>query len=319
LQNKPTLSIAMATYNGEKFIAAQIESILTQTYKNFTLLICDDNSADDTVKIIQTFIKNNPNITLYKNKKNIGFVKNFEKLINLCDTDYIALSDQDDIWIDTKLEIQMTKIKDIQQGYPKLPLMVHSDLTMINEEEILHTSYFKYRKYKLKSKKDLGQILGPCGVMGNTILFNKQLKNILLPFPDNLEYHDYWIATINEIYGRRATVNQALVKYRIHDKNVSNKQTTITNTKTFNMMIKEYIQGKVSIPYINSNKKEVIQYILENFSLEKDDSIVLIHFQRYLQQKNSKFLLIFYMLSNNLLKRDFIYRFKFIIKQLMRR
>ena len=310
----------MATYNGEKFIAQQIESILAQTYKNFKLIICDDNSTDDTVKIIQTFIKNNPNITLYKNKKNIGFVKNFEKLINLCNTNYIALSDQDDIWIETKLATQISKLQNIKHKNPDSPLMIHSDLTMINEkEEILNKSYFKYRKYQLIDEKDLGQILGPCGVMGNTILFNKQLKSILLPFPDNLEYHDYWIAIINEIYGNRITINQALVKYRIHDKNVSNNQTTIANTKTFTMIIKEYIQGKASIPYINSNKKEVIQYILENFSLEKDDSIVLIHFQRYLQQKNSKFLLIFYMLSNNLLKRDFIYRFKFIIKQLVRR
>ena len=318
--SKEKVSIAMATYNGENFIAQQIESIFAQTYKDFELIICDDSSTDRTIQIIQTFMKKHSNIKLFQNQRNIGYLKNFEKLINLCKSDYIALSDQDDIWIETKLEIEMKELLKIQNISNKVPIMVHSDLMMINQKsEITQESYFKYRDYKLKKTEDLGQILGPCGVMGNTLLFNKYLKDMILPFPDTLENHDYWIAVVNELFGKRVTINRQLVQYRIHDKNTSNSKAELTDKKTLLHIIKKYLSRDVKIPYIDSKKIYIVKYILDNFHLKREDTVVLKRFHCYLKQKSSKSVLIYYMISENILKRDFLYRLKFIIKQLVKR
>ena len=92
------ISIAMATYNGEKFLRYMLDSILSQTYQDIELIICDDNSSDSTCLILKEYEKNNSRIKLYFNESNLGFIKNFEKAISLCSGDYIALSDQDDIW-----------------------------------------------------------------------------------------------------------------------------------------------------------------------------------------------------------------------------
>ena len=99
LEKNELISIAMTSYNGEKYIREQLDSILTQTYGNFELIICDDRSKDSTVEIIKDYCIKDSRIKLYVNEKNLGFKKNFEKAISLCKGEYIALSDQDDIYV----------------------------------------------------------------------------------------------------------------------------------------------------------------------------------------------------------------------------
>ena len=84
------ISIAMCTYNGERFLNEQISSILEQTYRNFELVIVDDNSKDNTINIIKEYQSKDNRIKLFQNNKNIGFLKNFEKAISLCRGDFIA-------------------------------------------------------------------------------------------------------------------------------------------------------------------------------------------------------------------------------------
>ena len=98
----------MTTYNGERYLQEQIDSILNQTYSNFELIICDDCSTDSTIEIISSY--NDSRIKLFVNDKNLGFKKNFEKAIKLCTGEYIALSDQDDIWKSNHLEVLYEKI-----------------------------------------------------------------------------------------------------------------------------------------------------------------------------------------------------------------
>jgi glycosyltransferase involved in cell wall biosynthesis len=104
------ISIAMATYNGENYIREQIDSILNQTYQEFELIICDDCSTDSTWTILQEYEKKDHRINCQLNEKNIGFVKNFEKAIRLSQGEYIAFSDQDDIWTSDHLEILLATI-----------------------------------------------------------------------------------------------------------------------------------------------------------------------------------------------------------------
>src|SRR5574344_1640995 len=104
------ISIAMCSYNGERFIKEQIDSIIAQTYKNFELIIVDDGSKDNTIEIIKYYQSKDSRIKLFQNEKNLGFVKNFEKAITLCSGDFIALADQDDVWKKNKIEVFLNNI-----------------------------------------------------------------------------------------------------------------------------------------------------------------------------------------------------------------
>jgi len=92
------VSIALATYNGERFLKEQLDSILEQSYTDIEIIACDDCSTDSTPQILEDYQKKDSRLKVYFNEKNLGFKKNFEKCISLCDGDYIALSDQDDVW-----------------------------------------------------------------------------------------------------------------------------------------------------------------------------------------------------------------------------
>ncbi|WP_296023787.1 glycosyltransferase [uncultured Treponema sp.] len=98
------VSIALASYNGEKYIREQLDSILSQTVKDFELIVCDDCSKDSTLQILREYERKDRRIKIFENEQNLGFKKNFEKAILLCSGEYIALSDQDDIWTKDHLE-----------------------------------------------------------------------------------------------------------------------------------------------------------------------------------------------------------------------
>ena len=319
MNNNVPISIGMTTYNGEKYLKKQLDSIITQTHKNIEIIICDDCSTDNTVNIIKEYLKQFNFIKLYINKKNLGYARNFEKAIKLSSSKYIALSDQDDIWEPQKLELLLKNIQK-EENNIDLPLLIHSDLTMINDEDkIFNTSYFKYRKYKLKKEKDLGHILGPCGVMGNTIMFNKALKEKILPFPVYIENHDYWISLINEIFGKRITLDNKLVKYRIHTTNVSNNSKKIQNNKKLKNIIKSILERNFYIPYIKTNRLLLISYILKNYNLPKNDKIVLIKFQEYLSKETSSIKKIYNVIKYSFYKRDLFYRIIFILGLLLKK
>lgn len=265
---RPLISIAMATYNGEEFLAQQIDSILNQSWKNIELIICDDHSDDSTVEIIERYVKENKCIKLYKNESRVGVVKNFEKAIGLSSASYIALSDQDDIWVENKLELLMSEMHKLEQSYDHLPLMVHSDLSMIDDvNNTLNNSYFKFKDYNLKKTKDLNHIISRCGVMGNTVLMNSHLKNRIVPFPDGLDIHDYWIALINEIYGKRTTCQEPLVHYRIHTRNLSN------SIEKFEINIgkkaKKILTFDFSLPYMGLGRDKLLRPLVIDDEIKK--------------------------------------------------
>ena len=299
----------MATYNGEKFLRKQLDSIFSQTYTHFCLYVFDDHSDDNTLDILKEYKKYYPNLKFVENSYNRGYVKNFEEALRYVQESYIFLSDQDDIWEKDKLQLQLSQLLQVEKKFPNVPIMIHSDLSVIDgEEKIIFSSYFKKRNYNLKSTKDLGHIVGPCGVMGNTIGMNKILKEKILPFPQTLDNHDYWIALVNEVCGIRITFNRTLVQYRIHLSNSSN------NITTFNKSIFSLKMG--SLPYINSNRKQTIQYLLENYQLKKNDERLLKHFCDYLDRK-SLLSRVYYPIRYSFIKRAILYRVKFFLKSLL--
>jgi len=200
----PLISIAMTTYNGEKYLKEQLDSIYAQTYKNIEVIVCDDCSSDGTVEILKEYSQQY-NLKYYRNTKNIGLVKNFEKAILLCRGDFIALSDQDDIWHEKKLSVLFQKLSN--------NLLIHSDCRIMDSENNILQNFWKRNSgYDIKIENLLFQNV----VTGCTILFKKELLKTALPFPEALIYHDWWLAMCSAIQNKICYTEECLIDYRVH-------------------------------------------------------------------------------------------------------
>jgi len=309
--DQPAVAILLATYNGAKHLSAQLDSLLLQTYSNFTIHISDDASSDKTCEIIEEYAKRFPDKFMYtKNETNIGYVKNFEKLLTKCTEKYLAFCDQDDIWHENKLSLQIAAMQELEKKFPNEACLVHSDLRVINKDNAtIKKSYFKFRGYRLKDKKDLGHVLGPCGVMGNTILMNAQLKKVVLPFPEFLDVHDYYVAVICELFGHRKTLNMALIDYRIHEHNSSNNNKNFAKKNFF----KKFIERKFTLPNLDTKRKIFLPPLLTIIQ-DKQDLKILQSYIEYLEFKQNRFTIFINLLRYSLVKRDLMFRTKLFFK-----
>ena len=213
IENKK-IDILMATYNGEKYLGEQLDSIINQTYHNWNLLIRDDNSTDKTLEIIQNYHKKDKRIKILKdNKGNIGIVRNFEELLKSSESEFIMFSDQDDIWVENKLDMYLKMIEKIKnKGF-----MIHSDAILFdkNKSNILKDTFIS----KKAINRGLENVFFNYFVQGATILISKEIKNFILPFPKEVYLHDRYIHLISELFFERVFINQPLIYYRQHDNN----------------------------------------------------------------------------------------------------
>lgn len=209
------ISIAMATFNGEYFLREQIDSILNQTYKDFELVICDDCSTDSTVQILKSYT--DPRIKLFINEKNLGFKKNFEKAIKLCSGEYIALSDQDDIWENNKLELCLNNIGEHD--------LVCTNSQIINSENIPQNytmkDVLKIKKIPNNQFKIFKHLILTNFVQGSTILAKKDFILNTLPIPNNFGYHDYWFGIMATLNNGVKYLNVCTLRYRKHENQVT--------------------------------------------------------------------------------------------------
>ena len=307
--SNPTAAVLLATYNGEKFLTQQLDSILSQTYENIKIYISDDKSSDSTAEILASYQKKFPKKVFYSiNENNVGYVKNFEKLLNNCNEEYMALSDQDDIWMPEKLELQMQEMLSLEDAYNDGACLIHSDLFMIDVNEMLiQKSYFQYRGYAIKPEKDLGHILGPCGVMGNTILLNKKLKELILPFPDSLDLHDYWIGVNAELFGCRKTLFSQLVKYRIHQNNACNSKEALQRKQH------SFIDRDIRLPNLETKRKYFLPKLREKIQ-DKEDLKVFDAYIEYLNFQPNRLKIYINLIKYSLVKRDVWFRMKLFFK-----
>lgn len=204
------ISVAMATYNGEKFIKEQIESILNNLNYNDEIIISDDGSRDKTIEIIKDI--KDERIKLIGGPQK-GVIKNFENAIKNCNGRYIFLADQDDIWMNNKVE----KVLDFFEE-EKCECVVH-DAIVVNGDmsKIIMPSYFKSRKTR---EGKISNIIKP-SYLGCCMAFSRNMLNYVLPFPEKIEMHDRWIGSVCDTFGKVKFLNECLIKYRRHGNNVS--------------------------------------------------------------------------------------------------
>jgi len=204
------ISVCIATYNGEKYIKEQLNSILIQLEDNDEVIISDDHSTDNTINVINSL--NDPRIKIYKNTKESGYTKNFENALEKVKGDIIFISDQDDLWMKNKVKITLEILKTYD--------FVANNAEIVDENlNLIHASVFQCRNVKQGFLTNFIKIkyLGCC------LAFKKQILQKALPFPNNQELseHDAWLPLISEIFFKVYLIEQPLMKYRRHGENTS--------------------------------------------------------------------------------------------------
>lgn len=213
-----SVGVVIATYNGEKYLEEQLDSILGQSHGIQQIVVVDDSSSDDTRDIIKSYQKKYPDLfKVFKNDFNKGPSETFGKGISKCGTDYIALSDQDDIWAHNKIEKLFRAL-----NKNKHAKMCFHDLEIINPKGKLRAnSYWRVAPPTLplpvvgqKARERVLSFSNP--VPGCTMLFDSSLKQHILPIPDSNIGHDWWISCNAFFWGEPIYIDAVLGKYRLH-------------------------------------------------------------------------------------------------------
>jgi rhamnosyltransferase len=223
-KEKDQIAIFLATYNGEKYIRQQIDSIRNQTYNNWKLWIRDDMSKDNTVNIIKNYIKIDKRINMLNSGgENLGPCLNFNKLMeNVKYDNYVMFCDQDDVWLSQKIEKTYHEMKKIENKYnTNIPILIHTDYKIVDKNLKIIANYgHKYMKIKYCSNS-LNQLLGYNFMWGCTMMANRSLIEKCTPIPVEAENHDYWIGLVAATIGKVVYLNEATMMYRQHENNVT--------------------------------------------------------------------------------------------------
>lgn len=228
------ISVCMATFNGERYIKEQLDSILCQLESHDEIIISDDSSYDNTVEIIKSY--NDKRIKLIENQQFHSPIFNFENALRFSTQQYIFLADQDDVWDNRKVEV-------MTQYLNKFDLVISDAIIIDDSGNIIADSFYKLNN----SKAGFFRNLFRNSYLGCAMAFNRRILEKALPFPKDLPMHDWWIGLISEIYGRPYFINDTLIKYRRHTNNysITGERSTYTLSKRINfrmIMLKNLIK-----------------------------------------------------------------------------
>lgn len=247
------ISIAMCTYNGEKYLVEQLDSLLNQTHTNIEIIVVDDGSKDSTIKILNDYQIRDNRIKVFQNEQNLGFVQNFSKAISLCTGEYIALADQDDIWKPNKLEKFIAHIGN--------NTLIYSDAILIDEKGIpLNKQLVQPENNLISGHCNKAFFFNNC-VSGNTLMFKKDLLSYVLPIPD-VSYHDIWIAYVASSIGTINYTDEPMTYYRRHNEQVT------TNIKKVKIKNLQYRLNRIKIK--TKEKQKIAKLKLQDFIPYRD-------------------------------------------------
>ncbi len=237
------IDILMATFNGEKYLREQIDSILGQTYKNFNLIISDDASTDSTLEILREYELMDKRVKVFSQKENLGVIANFEFLLNQVDNEFFMLADQDDIWDVDKVEISYDKLEADEAD------LVYSDLKVVDSKlNVIADSYWKIKGFSKKVYKynNFESLYLNNYITGCTILCKSKWISKILPLPKTSEFviHDYWISLVVSMNGRMTYVSNALTKYRQHKSNQIGSKRRVDSLNSFDEIRDLFIRVK---------------------------------------------------------------------------
>jgi glycosyltransferase involved in cell wall biosynthesis len=215
------IDIVLASYNGQEYIEAQIQSIQrNHGYSHLVnrIIVMDDGSTDNTITIIQKLAVNDDKIELHQsNEGSLGPSQNFARGLALTSAPFVMLSDQDDIWFPDKIVTSYQYIKTLNSAQP---LLVYSDLCIVDSKlNVINNSYFAYKKIPINWGNTFNQLLQQNTVSGCTAIFNRPLLDKALPIPESAYMHDWWLALVAKQFGSLKLIERPLIQYRQHKNN----------------------------------------------------------------------------------------------------
>ena len=224
MKNPSRVDILLVTYNGERFVECQIESVLEQMDSGCRLLIRDDGSSDGTLHVLRRFVSREPRRVVLVDDRGprLGLCANFGRLVEHSDADYIVFCDQDDVWLPGRISTPLERIQAAEQDAgANTPVLAHTDLVVVNENlETLAPSFWSYINIDPYQGSKLNRLLVQNVVTGCATMINRALLRWAFPIPrSGVPMHNWWLALVASAFGRIETIPAKTVLYRQHSNN----------------------------------------------------------------------------------------------------
>ena len=215
------VSVLLAAYNGERFIKAQLDSLLSQSLEDLEIVYSDDGSEDRTLEILKSYEKEFPHkIRGIYGEPSGSAQGNFFRLLSSVSGEYLMLCDQDDIWLPDKAEVTLKEMKRMEDQYQNTtPILVHSDLSVTDQDaNILHSSLARYQKIAVNDNR-FSHYLVENNITGNTVMINRAFQELLSYIPDECVMHDWWLGLLASCFGKISYIDRPMTLYRQHEGN----------------------------------------------------------------------------------------------------
>ena len=262
------IAILMATYNGEDYIREQLNSILSQSYKDFVLYVHDDGSTDRTAEILNEYKDRYPNRINVLDGSSTGSAKdNFLYMMGMVDSDYYMFSDQDDVWLPDKIKVSVERMTELENRFDYKPLLVFSDLKVVNaKKKVLDNSFMHYSNldpYDLQFNKLIVQNVAPgCSMLFNRYARDMAMRYSSLPTTDNICMHDWWLMLVVSALGMVSFIDEPLVLYRQHGNNTEGAR------KEYGMKkILQLVWWTISLTHIGITKRRILKFVKQGQEL----------------------------------------------------
>ena len=279
------IDILMATYNGEKYLKEQIDSILEQSYQNIKLIISDDFSKDKTIQILKEYQEQDKRVEVFFQQENLGVVKNIEFLLNKVTSSVFMLADQDDFWMKEKIKKSYELLKNSNSD------LVFTDLEVVDKD--LNTIYPSFNDYMLLTRKinkclDNNRLnyLYNC-VTGCTICAKSKIIKDILPLPNNSKFviHDYWIGIITSLNGKVSYLPDKTIKYRQHENNQVGTEKISHGFTKFEQVREWFIEVKLGIFIVFKENKEKFPIELQELTQKSYEYFSMLKNKKYFNFK----------------------------------
>lgn len=304
------IAILMATYNGEKYIEEQLDSILQQTYSDTVVFIHDDGSTDGTIDIVKKYTEKYPDrVKIVEGEPTGGSKNNFLYLLNKVEADYYMFSDQDDVWLPHKIETLKSLIDEMEGedgvNPSETPILVFGDMKVVDEKlDVINDSFIRYNRLDADNLS-FNRLVVQNVVAGCTTLFNRALRDEGLKYKDRdkLRWHDWWLTLIAAGKGRIAFHNESLQLYRQHgdnsigaEKEIGIKKKlkllywliTLSHVSETKFMISNFVNQAAELDNIKftGDNRKIVRVMKEFYSMSKIQRIRC--FRRYDIRRNKR-------------------------------
>jgi len=262
------ITVMMGTFNGERYVGQQLDSLLNQTRLPDRILIHDDRSTDATPEILAGYQSAHPGlIDVAVNPSNSGgSAQNFMSMMVSTRDDYLMLCDQDDVWLPDKIQLSLDKITQMEATWgADIPCLMHSDLTVVDEDLNPDPNSFRESTFANYDRTTLKDQIIQNTATGCTIMYNRALAEFITRAPDHMVMHDWWISLIAAAFGHMDHINDRTILYRQHKEN----QVGVTDMRTLRYKLRRLVnpsQVRADIAKTYPQAKE----FLESFTNKLD-------------------------------------------------